>query len=72
MSETFKSAFDLETAGPAALTDFKKIREELFEIKTQVKTRFDQGLPPAEIEGARGLLAACEIAETLAGDLFGR
>jgi hypothetical protein len=69
MTEPFISAFDL-ASGPAALTDFKALREELFAIKKQVKDRFDQGLPPDEIEGARGLLTACETAETLADDLF--
>jgi hypothetical protein len=66
MMEAFKSAFDL--AG--SLADYKNIREELFAIKKQVKEHCDQGLPPAEIEGARGLLAACEAAEALADELF--
>lgn len=71
MTETFKSAFDLAGAGPGGLADFKTIREEVFEIRRQVKALFDQGLPPEAIEQARGLLAACENAEALADDLFG-
>ncbi|MDR2934631.1 MAG: hypothetical protein LBV70_01915 [Candidatus Adiutrix sp.] len=72
MTETFKSAFDLAESGPGGLADFKILREEIFEIRRQVKTSFDQGLPPEALEPARGLLTACEIAETLADDLFGR
>jgi len=70
MTATFKSAFDMVGTGPGGLADFKTLREEVFEIRRQVKTLFDQGLPPEAIEQARGLLAACENAETLADDIF--
>ena len=67
MTEPFISAFDLEGGN---LADFKTIREDLFEIKKLVKERFDQGLPPSEMEAAQGLLTACEAAEALAFELF--
>jgi hypothetical protein len=73
MSEAFISAFDVldreGTSNPARHQAQRALREELFAIRQQVRQHLDSGLPTTEIEAARGLLAAAESAEAVAGRL---
>jgi hypothetical protein len=68
MSETFVSAFDvLDGKSPAQIREWQ---DAVFTLRRQVKTHMDQGLPPADIAPARGLLQAVDVAGNIVTKLF--
>jgi hypothetical protein len=70
MSIPFTSAFDtLEKNAVANPAQIRLLREELFNLRTRIRQHVDGGLPPSEIDAARGLLVAAETAEAVVGTL---
>jgi hypothetical protein len=66
----FVSTFDI--FGQEAVPDparIRALRDEILTLRTQIKRQADQGLPPDEIDGARGLIAAADTAEAVVGFL---
>lgn len=61
-----ESAFDM-LAEDASGYRLKEIREELFEMKSEVKRAMDAGMTAEEMAAARQALAAVECADEVAG-----
>jgi hypothetical protein len=64
----FVSMFDI--FGQEAVPDparIRALRDEILDIRTQIKHQADQGLPTDEIDGARGLIAAADTAGAVIG-----
>jgi hypothetical protein len=62
MSANFVSAFNVFGQRPPDPAQVRTLRDELVDIRNRVKHEADKGLPPQEIDAARGLIAAAEIA----------
>jgi 3-methyladenine DNA glycosylase/8-oxoguanine DNA glycosylase len=71
MTEPFKSALDVLAKEARNTSDIKAIKEEIFELKSRLKTTMDKGLPPDKIKPLKGLLAACEAAGQVVDSIVG-
>lgn len=73
MSEAFVSALDvLDKRSPGTPAQIRDLRDAVFSVRQRVKQHLDRGLSPGEIESARGLLKAAEIAEEVVNKIIGR
>jgi hypothetical protein len=70
MSGIFVSALDiLDKRSPGTPAQIRELRDAVFSIRQKVRQDLDKGLAPGEIESARSLLKAVEIAEDAVGKL---
>jgi hypothetical protein len=73
MSEAFVSALDiLDKRAPGTPAQIRGLRDAVFSIRQRVKQALNQGLAPGEVESARSLLQAAEIAEDVVGRMVGK
>ena len=64
-----ESAFDMLAEDPSG-HGLKALREELFDMRSQVKRAMDAGMTTEEMQVARQVMAAVDCADDVAGRVY--